>query len=416
MSPIDRLTQKDLQTLGHSLKEAFANACEEQSIKWLEHAYRLNDGNPNLNVLFERVYPVTREGEGFYFKIINSVIAHALLHDPYSHEIYLETLWHHLKDTTPDRLNAFRKQLKEYCQSTTALTHETTRPEHLGLLYLITQGNVSSEKHYLTELIEVILKQKNSPEVLSALSVMGRLHPFSLEMVANAYTNQIMYKGLRLYTEDPDQMALLRVIYPKDDELLNSAARQLKFKISHLREEFIDLERGNGVSFSQGHLNDLIHIIKISLNNDNKRKFVHEIQESFEDLFLSTWRHDRIQATLHQVTPVLNLIINQLEDAGIDCRSIITRAFNTNDDGQYNGKTDYIESAADALLNSEEAPFKRYLAECAIKPMSTDEVLHHFKQRPDILAEIYKFTGNEALIVHMDHQARHASISHDLGL
>jgi hypothetical protein len=416
MSPLEHLNEKDFQYLRLELKEAFTNACEDQSIKWLEKAYRINESNPNLNDLFERVYPVANGEEGFYFKIINSVIAQALLHDPYSHEIYLETLWHHLKDTTPERLNAFRRQLKQYCPSTSALIHATTKPEHLGLLYLITQGNVSSDKHYMTELIEVILQQKNSPAVLSALSVMGRLHPYSLEMVTSAYTNQIMYKGLRLHTEDPAQMALLRVIYPSDDEMLNGAARQLKFKISHLREEYINLERGEAISFSRDYLNDLTTLISLSLNDDNRKKFSFELQEAFEDLFLSNWRYERIQATLPHVTPMLNTILEQLDAVGVDWKSIITRAFNTNPQGQYNGKTDYLDSAADALLDRAEAPFKRYLAESALKPLSTEQVLLHFRHRPDVLAEIYKITENHDLIVHMNNQARHASISHDLGL
>lgn len=416
MNPIDRLTHKELQRLKLDLKEAFAYACEEKSIKWLENAYRLNEGNPNLNDLFARVYPIVAGEKGFYFKIINSVIAQALLHDPQSRETYLETLWHHLKDSTPERLDAFRRQLKNYCPSTSSLSHESTYPEHLGLLYLITQGNVTSDRHYLTELIEIILQQKNSPAVLSTLAMMGRLHPYSLELISSSFTNQIMYKGLRLHTEDPEQMALLRVIYPNNDEMLNGATRQLKYKISHLREEYISLEVGESLSFKPEYLNDLTALIGLSLNESNREKFNNEIQEAFEDLFLSNWRHERIQATLDQVTPMLNNVIEKLAALDVDWQAIITRVFNTTELGDYNGKKDYLLSAGEALLNSHDAAFRRYFAESALKPLGTEQVLHHFKQRPDILAEIYKITDNAELIAHMDHQSRHASISHDLGL
>jgi hypothetical protein len=411
------LSAQDIKHIDLALKDAFACACEEKSIKWLERAYQLNDGDPNLNELFAKLCPINTNGNIFYTKIINSVIAQALLHDPYyTREMYLETLWHQLKDAQPKRLESFRRQLKSYCPSTLALSHETTNPEHLGLLYLITQGNISSDKHYLTELIEVMLQQKNSPAVLSIIATMGRLHPYSLEMLSSAYTNQIMYKASRMYTEDPDRMALLRVIYPNDDEMLNCATRQLKYKISNLREEFINLEKGESLSFSREYLNDLITLISLSLNDGNKEKLSNELREAFEDLFLSNWRYERVQATLHQVTPMLNTVLEQLDTLGVDWQSIITHAFNINEQGQHNGKTDYLDSAADALLDCAEAPFKRYMAESAIKPLSTEQVLHHFRHRPDVLAEIYKITENHELIVHMNNQARHASISHDLGL
>ncbi len=67
-------------------------------------------------------------------------------------------------------------------------------------------------------------------------------------------------------------------------------------------------------------------------------------------------------------------------------------------------------------MNCDQAPIKRQLAENALRLLTTEQALAHFKDRPDALAAVYKLTGNPELIRHMSNRARHVSISHDLGL
>lgn len=410
------LDPKDMPSLSASLREAFASASADQAVKWFEQAYRATQFNPNLNELVSRLMPKDAGEDAFHRKAFHSVLANALLHDDSMRDIYLETLWLHLEDGPPERLEQFKIWLKHHASSTFTLNHETQRPTHLALLFLITDGDVKSRKHYMTDLIDQIFIKKDSPEIIKAIEVMGRLNPFSSEVLAVSYSSNHIYKAVPFDTQDPHKMNIIRAIYTTNDSLMRHALRGLKFNISRLLEYYRFLDDGKAIPFTQSDLSGLITLIRLSLTADTLPLLTEALQEAFEEITQPYWRHEQIQASLHAVEPVLSAIIEQVEALDIGLKAIITRAFNTDESGEYNGKTDFMDSAADALLNCHHAPIKRMLATSIIKPLSTEEIVKTFNHRPEVIAEIYKITNNHELIEHMNNWARHASISHDLGL
>lgn len=410
------LDPKDMPALSASLREAFASASADQAVKWFEQAYRATQFNPNLNELVGRLMPKDAAEDVFHRKAFHSVLANALLHDDSMRDIYLETLWLHLEAGPPERLEKFKIWLKHHASSTFTLNHETKRPEHLALLFLITGEVVRSRRNYITDLIDQMFILKDSSSVLKAIEVMGRLYPFSLEVLGVSYTSNHIYKGVQFDTQDPHKMNLVHAIYKTDESLMRHALRSLKFNISRMHEYHRFLDDGEAIPFTQSDLNDLITLMRISLNDKTLPIALEALHEAFEEITHPHWRHEQIQASIHAIEPILFAIIDQLESLSIDCKAIITRAFNTNESGEYNGKTDYLDSAADALLDSHQAPVRKMLAMSAIKPLSTEEILRHYSHRPDVMVAIYKLTDNAELINHMNNQARHASISYDLGI
>jgi hypothetical protein len=245
---------------------------------------------------------------------------------------------------------------------------------------------------------------------------MKHLDPSTLDTLAGAYTSQAIYRDRRMHTEDPQQMVVLNAIYRTPEIIMSSAGLRLKYHIERLFEYHTIIEAGGEIPLDHEKLEDIATFIKTAMNENTLQILREELKEAFETLCLPHWRHAQIQESFEHITPVLNTILEKLTELDIEWRSLVTHALDLDDDGNNLGEQDYLQAAATALTRSHEAPFKRYLAESALKPLSTEQVLNHFKQRPDILAEIYKLTDNADLIVHMNHQARHASISHDLGM
>lgn len=268
----------------------------------------------------------------------------------------------------------------------------------------------------LANYVDYLIENPDCKLAWESIATIKTNYPDTLDMVSYNYTNHHIYKNAYFESFQSNKLKLIQALYNTPLKMMDAACRILKFQISRFVDYPQIIDSNKPIPINREAIDDLFHVAKMALTPDTATKLSHELLEAFEIITEPHWRHEQIETVLPTINAVINDIMEAAQALPIDIQGIIAQALNTDMDGKFNGNTDYLSSAADALMNCDQAPIKRQLAENALKPLTTEQALVHFKDRPNALAAVYKLTGDPELIRHMNNRARHASISHDLGL
>jgi hypothetical protein len=408
------------QDLVTSLSDAYFSFNHERAVEWLKKAYSINGNQFNLNAMIESMIQADPDIEKQLFGIFQDVLLQAIVNDnPYQEEA-LDTLWHYL-DGGHTTIEVARSKLLEQCSSSAEINHETANSRHLALLYLLTNDNINTEINYLGRIAQHIHTHGITDEVQMCLQFMEKFNLHRLSEVGLAY-NVVCLESRKfpdmidkestvikhLFRNRTDRMrhglAAINIATTGIHEIINLS---WKFDITHKEELFKEISSKIEYGFS---------LINIGVDEELKEELERSLSIMVDILIAKNFFADEDNRFHDIASDLLQKFKQSTIQSGASFKKILRKSFTTKQNENEISNLNYYQVSGFSLLNSKNSPAKKILAIQELNELSSERIIEYFKSMPDVLGLLYKLSGSEQLIRHMDNKNKHLSIAHDLEL
>lgn len=394
------------------------------ALSWFEHAYAINSTlstqPENLNVLYKALVAQSGSMRKHAKKAFELVLAIGLLKHPHESEHYLETLWHYLSAPKKEsRLDHFASALFKV-EYKPLIPASTENPCHAAVLHALTmRPELRSDNQayeYLMRLSSAISRQGVNEETLASIDFIKRTTPQSIASIGSMYTSDLINRNINIDISNTEKKILAKSLFHTQRSLFRHATMGLTAHFSRALDMHIKISTGSADPIMEEKVALTFDLFKEATIGIDKPTINRQLFDIFTRFNTVNTADSEIFSAHKEIYRLFQSCGKHLDEIGVPWKKLMTGAINEFNFDDCLELLDYSQFFGLALLESKFKPVKRAVALMLLEDMPQDELVATFKNKPEVLAEIYKLNNNHELLKFISANLRKDCIQHDLGL